>query len=496
MKYHWQGDLRKNLLRLVSSIRFRLTLWYMLILTLGLGLFAGSIYVMQSQTLDTNLVANLRDDTSQVLTMYTASDTLPTPFTNQELPPDKREVVLVFSPQGTLLHAIGEVSSKDLAQLQVAARHSGSIHEAYHTYKLAGDLSDINKASGDYLFSTTLVKKGERVVATLLVGLSKERNEQDEQRLLQQLLIIVPLILTASAMGGLWLAVRAMYPVRVISHAAREISETDLSRRLNLKGEDELAELAAIFDHMLARLQSAFERQRRFTSDTSHELRTPLTVISWQVNQALEEQHTPEEYKQSLAIIQVENNYMIRMVNDLLMLARADAGQVTLEVKDVDIGDVVLEVVERLASLAQQKGVTIICGDLPELQVAGDRLYLIQLLTNLVENAIKYTRTRVLVGVHIQQPNWSKVYVEDDGVGISEEHLPYLFDRFYRVDNARTHNADSDDAASRLGNTQQGSGLGLSIAQWIAQAHGGKILVQSKVETGTTFEVWLPLGRI
>jgi heavy metal sensor kinase len=290
------------------------------------------------------------------------------------------------------------------------------------------------------------------------------------------------LTLAVALGGGLWLADRAMRPVHTITQAARTISETDLNRRLNLKGRDELGELANTFDAMLARLQAAFERQRQFVADASHELRTPLTIVNLEAGRALSAKRSAEEYQRALGVIRSENEFMTHLVNDLLMLARMDSGQLLMEKAPVDLSDIALEAVERLAPLAERKNVRLETGDLREVSLPGDRRYLLQLVSNLVENGIKYTggaerRVRVETGLEGASA-W--VRVSDTGEGIPPEHLPRVFDRFYRVDQARSRSEAE---------AQGGSGLGLSIVNWIAQAHGGEVRVESTPGVGTTFEV-------
>jgi heavy metal sensor kinase len=276
-----------------------------------------------------------------------------------------------------------------------------------------------------------------------------------------------------------------MRPVHRITRTARTIGETDLSQRLNLNTPDEIGELAHTFDEMLDRLQAAFTRQRQFTADASHELRTPLTIIDLEVDRALAQPRTSAEYEQALATIGAENDHMSRLVNNLLLLARADAGQAVLQRERLDLSDVVLDVIERLAPLARQNHVALTASDLPELMVCSDRVYLAQMITNLIENAVKYTSG---VGHHVWidvegRSGWGTVRVSDDGPGIDAEHLPHIFDRFYRADPAR----------SAAENTPDGSGLGLSIVQWVANAHGGTVSVSSPIGHGATFEVRLPL---
>jgi signal transduction histidine kinase len=280
--------------------------------------------------------------------------------------------------------------------------------------------------------------------------------------------------------------------VKMITRTANEISASDLRRRLHLQRKDEFGELAATFDQMLVRLEAAFKRQAQFTADASHELRTPLTIIDLEINRALSHLERPEDYRHVLEHIQAENEQMTTIVNSLLFLARADTGQMTLDWQEVDLSDIALASVERLLPLARQSQVALATGDLPEVLVRGDPQYLGQLLTNLIENGIKYTSgigKRVSVELYAEQQRWGVVRVRDDGPGISEEYLPWLFERFYRVDKARSRGQKGIAQGAEPG----GSGLGLSIVYWIVQAHGGQVRVESKIGAGSLFEVRLPL---
>jgi signal transduction histidine kinase len=187
---------------------------------------------------------------------------------------------------------------------------------------------------------------------------------------------------------------------------------------------------------------------------------------------------------------------MTAIVNNLLLLARADTGQIVLRLQEIDLSDIALASVERLLPLARQSGITLSTGDLPELLVNGDQQHLSRMMMNLIENAIKYTRgigKRVHVELAEQSGRWGTLRVQDDGPGIAEEHLPNLFDRFYRVDKARSHHEQEFLHGTLGGEQQGGTGLGLSIVQWIVQAHSGEVVVESKVGEGSVFEVRLPL---
>jgi len=232
-------------------------------------------------------------------------------------------------------------------------------------------------------------------------------------------------------------------------------------------------------------LQAAFERQRQFVADASHELRTPLTIVNLETSRTLASPHKPEEYRHALATIHSENDFMSALVNDLLTLARMDAGQAVMQSLPVDLSDVAIDTIERLSPLAARNGVQLEAGNLPEARILGDRQRLVQMVSNLVDNALKYAsgpdkKVSIETGL-TGDTAW--VRISDNGPGIAPEHLPHLFDRFYRIDQSRTRG--NEDLAGPK--PPSGSGLGLSIVQWIVQSHGGEIKVESQVGTGTTF---------
>jgi two-component system OmpR family sensor kinase len=318
--------------------------------------------------------------------------------------------------------------------------------------------------------------------------------DPDEQlaRLALSLILSTMVILLIAFAGGYWLANRAMTPVQDIVHTAREISESDLNRRLNLQRNDEIGELADTFDRMLDRLQAAFKRQRQFTADASHELRSPLAIIELESNRALERRRTPEEYEKTLRLIQSENEWMSKLVNELLLLARLDADRTAMRVERLDLGEVVVDVIERLTPLALARDVGLRTGSLDECYVRADYIFLSQMLANLIDNAIKYndkSDAYVLIETTskiLDSQTWGIVAITDNGPGIPEDQLAHIFNRFYRMDKARVRQFDESDGLD------SGSGLGLAIVKSIAEVFGGNIEVESRVGKGTAFTVWLP----
>ena len=283
---------------------------------------------------------------------------------------------------------------------------------------------------------------------------------------------------TASLFIAVWLTPSLFRPLEDIASVARQITRADdLSRRVPDNGRtDEIGDLARAFNQTLERVERLFRAQQRLLADVSHELRTPLTAIRGNVDLM---RRMGEADMESLAIIQEEIERMTRLVSDLLLLARADSGGMPLQRKRLELDNLFFEVY-RQANLLP-KSVELVVTAVDQLCIYGDPDRIKQLLLNLIDNAIKYTPLGGKVMLALSKANgWACVEISDTGIGIPPEDLPHIFDRFYRVDKARTRQ-------------QGGSGLGLSIAKSIAKAHGGDIRVRSKVGEGTTFTVMLPI---
>lgn len=496
-----------SLLAFWSSVRVRLTLSYLTVMAVIMVLFGGSLYATQIMfnpaTAESSLEMQIYQEAQQLSTSYRQA------LARHQAPGSlsenlaSGEIVLLLDSTNAILDRRGTLPAASIQQLQDRAQHGQSVSDLTVPQAQAQAQDQHNdwwhnwwhNTNNSYRVLITPVLDQNKRVATLVVGLPKKT----VMPILFIWLFHGTLGLLAAAIGGYWLAGKALRPVKMITRTANEINATDLRRRLNLKRRDEFGELAATFDQMLGRLDAAFKRQTQFTADASHELRTPLTIIDLEINRALTQVHTCEEYKQILEQVQAENVQMTAIVNSLLLLARADTGQLTLQRQEVDLSDIALASVERLLPLAGQNNIALATGDLPELLVNGDPQYLSRMMLNLIENAIKYTRgsgKRVHVELMEKSGKWGVLRVQDDGPGISDEHLPYLFNRFYRVDKARSHNPSATWSPTTCEQEEVGgTGLGLSIVQWIVQAHGGEIRVESQMGVGSLFEVRLPLSH-
>jgi heavy metal sensor kinase len=331
------------------------------------------------------------------------------------------------------------------------------------------------------LYSRTLSDDG-RVFALLQVGESLDIVQHALERVTTELLIAALGVLMLGALGSYWLAGRAFAPIRRLIEVARTIKEGDLHQRVPVpQTADEVQALALTFNEMLTSLEATLNRQRRFVSDASHELRTPVAVIRSKTDLALQQPGDEHEYLTVLREINSESERLGRLIGDLLVLARGDEGKTRLESEPVALHLVAEAVVANAEPLALERDVHLQVEIEQLTTVLGDEARLIQVIMNLLDNAIRYTNAGgcVLVCVACSQDE-ACLTVRDSGIGIASEHLPHIFERFYRVDSARSFNSGNN-------------GLGLAIADWIVRAHHGTLTACSQPGQGSTFRVTLPL---
>jgi heavy metal sensor kinase len=322
-----------------------------------------------------------------------------------------------------------------------------------------------------------------RVTTVVRVGMSQMNLSKTMRHFLLIMAALFPLALALAAGGGWFLAHRALQPVDRMTRAARNIEAGQLSARLELTGaNDELDRLAATLNEMLGRLEAAFTEMRQFTADASHELQTPVTILKGEMEVALRSRRSPEEYMAVLKSALEEIERISSLIEGLLLLARSDAGVLKMDRKRLDLMFVVEDVLGQLTPLSRRKGVTLALAGMEPADVWGDLVQLRRLLFNLVDNALKYTPEGGSVRVTVRRSrDRALLAVADTGMGISDDDRQKIFQRFYRSADARAGG-------------QGGSGLGLSIAKSIADAHGGTIELESVPGHGSTFRVYLPLA--
>jgi heavy metal sensor kinase len=298
----------------------------------------------------------------------------------------------------------------------------------------------------------------------------------------RELLVIIGAGMAVAMLGSVAMALgfskRALAPIDRVTQAAARIAETDdLKTRLEYHGPmDEIGRMNSVFNQMMDRLENLFHVQQRFVADVSHELRTPLTAIRGNID--LVKRYGAD--KESLEAIEGEVERMSRLVSDLLLLARADYGGLKLELVPLDLDTTISDVYRTMRVLAKDRNLTVNIRDFEPVRILGDADRLTQLFLNLLGNAFKFTPEGGTITINLRRTvDDAVIEVSDTGIGIAPEDLPRIFDRFYQADPARVRKGE-------------GSGLGLSIAKWVVEAHGGRIAVSSEVGKGTMFTVHIP----
>ncbi|MTI60985.1 MAG: HAMP domain-containing protein [Firmicutes bacterium] len=449
------------------SLKSILTIWYMLILLLVLTIFSLFLYFHMKRELYQEVASFLQIEVASINNELKEENIEEQQFVDLFKNFNNKYSTLAFySESGRLL--LGD-SKNNIIKRKITGSSFYKIVMGSE-YKWA-------------IICKPRIVKGEIVGYTVLA-----RSLIHEEKTLKKLLAIIffglPLTLLIASGGGYFLARRALLPIDKISHTARKISHSNLSRRIEMgtANNDEIGRLSNTLNELLARLDKAFYRQKQFTADASHELRTPIAVIRAQVEEVLDKKKvTKEEYHEVLIAIKKQVEHMANMISQMLMLSRADDNQKNLEKEAFDLDFLIDVLIEEMESIAQSKNIVLKKEVVTKpLIIEADMSLITQLLLNLIDNAIKYSYPD---GIIIIKANMMMKYVKidviDQGPGIPAEHLQSIFERFYRVDKSRSRK-------------EGGSGLGLSICRWIVEAHKGKITVDSQVGKGASFSVCLP----
>jgi heavy metal sensor kinase len=459
------------------NVRSRLTLWYVLVLASLLALYAGVASLFLFLSLREDFDQNLLQDVETVEGMLAKEPNGLVSLHSSR--PDAAEprighFIEVWSPGGLLLYRSAFLQDQTLGG--PPGPDEGLQDPTPSTTRLANG-TRVRLASSVYHI------EDQRVV--LRVAYSEERLWRELGEFGEVLLLGFPIAVLLAGFGGYALARKALAPIDSMATQAQKISAERLGDRLSIENsQDELGKLGIVFNDMLGRLQAAFDQLRRFTADASHELRTPLTAIRSVGEVALQDQRSPAEYRDVIGSMLEEVDRLTRLAESLLVLSRADAGHVQLQREDIPLLHLAKEASSLVEVLAEEKRQQIdIEGD-ANLFVSVDRLILRQAIVNLLDNAIKYSpiESRILIRVHQGADKQAFLDVIDHGPGIPAEHQPHVFDRFYRVDRARTQEWG-------------GAGLGLSITRWAVEAHGGEITLKSEEGHGSTFRVSLPVAK-
>jgi two-component system, OmpR family, sensor kinase len=295
------------------------------------------------------------------------------------------------------------------------------------------------------------------------------------------LLLLIPAGIALSALGGYWLSGKALAPVDHVTRMAQEIEAHHLDRRLPHPGaEDEIGRLVETLNHMIGRLETSFTAMKRFTADASHELRSPLATMRNTIDVVLERPRSGEEQQAAIESLGEDVDRLRKIVEDLLLLARADAGRLVMQKEPVRLDLLARDLVETYEPRAEEASIALKSSASGPVEVLGNERWLYQLLGNLIDNALKFTPPNGTITVSVTTiPTLALLTVKDTGPGIPIESLDRVFERFYQVDPSRTH--------------RSGAGLGLAITAWIAESHGGRIRASNNPEGGACFTVELPL---
>lgn len=468
---------------MINSLRVRLTLWYVLLLAITLALFSAAIYFAVRSALYETLDDSLEDRANLAESLIRMDDGF-VPNDEIAIPGDPLEgenFTRIYNGDGELIFDnsgdLGVPESESAIARALLPRCDGCSHNSNTRHEDIGQGMRVltQRVDGEL--------GGFEAVRVVEVGLSEGDLHDTLNILFWTIVIAYPLALIGATAGVIFLAGRALSPIDRMTQVARRITAEDLGQRIGgPQSNDEVGRLARTFDEMIARLDDAFQRQRQFTADASHELRTPLTAIKGQTEVALQRERDTAGYQEVLRTVNAEVDRMIRLVASLLALARADSGEIPLSRENVALNELVGDAAEQIGPIAAEKQVTVEVDAPQPVRLSADQDLILQLLLNLLDNAVKYSPPGGTVRASVStRDGQAEVRIADEGPGIAQEHQDRIFDRFYRADSARTR-ADG------------GAGLGLSISRWIVERHGGTIAVESTPGHGAAFIVRLPLS--
>jgi len=478
------------------SLRFKLTLWYVLILGILLISFSSFLYFTLSKSLHRDVDNKLRS-LAELFASESSSPLSKFGFGNID---QALETSMNLKPIGKFIQVLdksGNIGSKSdnlkNVQLPISLNALKNASKGVITF-------ETNRSIGNtpLRIITFPVIENNHPAKIVQIASSLEEVEDALNTLFIILIITVPLALMVASLGGQFLAHQALKPVDNITQTARMITSQNLNQRITPpKVKDEISRLIDTFNEMISRLDQSFRQIKQFSSDASHELKTPLTILKGEAEVTLRKERTIQEYQQVLKSNLEEINRMSQIIEDLLLLSKAETGELRLNKENIDLTEILNEVVTQMDILAKSKRLHLFTSNHhQDIHILGDALRIRELFINLIENGIKYTEEGGSIHITLEkeyeplprnQSNWVggekgefvKIIFSDTGIGIAHEDQERIFNRFFRVDKARSRE-------------QGGSGLGLSICKWIVEAHHGEIKVESEFGKGSSFIVKFP----
>jgi heavy metal sensor kinase len=463
------------------SIRFRLTVWYSGLLAGLLLVFGASTFFGLSEYLNRSLKESLANQARQIgesfLTDVAVSgeNYVIAEIEEHYSPEMNHRFVRVTRSDGSILYASGKMQEDGFDPSSLPALKGNFMQEDTRRAQLTGGELFV------YSFPFT-ARDGSRFV--IEVGAPYGEVENVLHGLFLALILGLPVTVVVAIGGGYLLMRRALKPIDEITQSAEQLSSRNLSQRLPVaETGDELERLSLALNHMIARLDDSFQYIRRFTADASHELRTPLTVLRGELEGLAQRRQIDSETRETIGSVLEETERLSKIVESLLAISRLDAGEAQMDRVILDLAELTTTTAEQMRLLAEDKSITLSYETGGPVEIEGDQTRLRQVVVNLLDNAIKYTGVGGSVNITVGSSNGRAVLeVADSGMGIPDEAMPHIFERFYRVDKARSR---------QMG----GVGLGLAIVKSIISAHGGVIRVESTVGTGSRFHVELPAPR-
>jgi heavy metal sensor kinase len=466
-----------------KSLSFKLTLWYTVILAVMISLVGMFLYERFKDSLMDDLDRNLKEIADGLNKTYWRNKGVTwrnaLNKTEEQFRTSRAFIQVIKIPDGKHVNSWEYIYSSNL--------RPGNFHlteELYHAAR--------NHDRGNPLYKTvnaealcsfpmrTILMAGKSYVI-IQVGLSLEKIIYAQRRLLIFLFLAGPLLLLTASLGGHLILRRALHLVRKVVQAANKISADDLSLRIQSEEpKDEIGELVNTFNQMIARLDGSINRIRQFSADASHELRTPLTIIRGEIEVILRKDREKEEYREILGSILEETQQMEHIIEDLLLLSSFRSLKTQMTMDHFSLDDMLRKETEKLYLFAGEKEIRLKLSKIEPVQFKGKRTLIERMVSNVIDNAIRYTQPGGTIDVALEPvETGARLTVSDTGIGIPDEALPCIYDRFYVVDRSRSKEYG-------------GTGLGLSIVKWIADNHGITVNVQSRINDGTTFEFMFP----